>query len=204
MSAYTVVLLALLLALLPQIFPFAIMNTTSPSTRGTTETSEDVIIRLESRVADLERSLVSQRRGYESTLKLEQRKNGELSEKVKGLMHTIMMCESGGGLDGRLSNKRLNAAVGKDTTHRMKDFVFHIQTQVWRKHKVFPSDWWKWKEDDKEVCVIMMKKVKLNRGEVRPVFWKTVGVKVFNKTCKNSRGYCIKRLKSEIEGEHAR
>ena len=177
-------------------------TSTSPSTIGTEDESRDgTIIRLEQRITDLQRSLETQKRGYEASLNLEKRKNGELNEKVKSLMHTIMVCDMGGDLAGRYSNKKLNAACGKDTTHRMKDFIFHIQTQVWRKHKVFPADWWQWKDGDRELCGIMMKKVKMCSGEVKPVFWKAIGVKVFNKTVKNSRGYCNKRLKNETEGE---
>lgn len=173
----------------------------SPSTVGT-EDGDTIIMRLEARVADLERTLETSKRGYESALRLEKKKNGELNAKVKGLMNTIMMCDGlGNDLMGRLSNKKLNSTCGKDMSRRLKDFVFHAKEQVWRKYKVLPKDWWVWKSGERDLSIVMMKKVTLVEGEVRPVFWKTIGVKVLNKTWTSSRSYCVKRLRCETEGK---
>lgn len=185
------------------------MSTTSSpaSTLGDDESSREEadlqqqVLTLESKVVGLQRSLDQANQSYNSMMNLKGRKIQELETKVKGLLTTIMMCDPSGELKGtRMSKKKLNEHCGKDMAHRLKDFTYFTKEEVWRKYKVLPPDWHMWKEDERKLCQVLMKKVTLVRGEVRPVFWKSVGVKVANTCLAAERSYCVKRLRIVAEG----
>ena len=128
-----------------------------------------------------------------------------LETKVKGLMNTIMMCDANGELTGRMSKKLLNKKCGGDMAHRMKDLTWYVKEEVWRKYKILPNDWHVWKdgeENDKKLCQVLMRRVKLVQGEVKSVFWKSIGAKVANGTMASERGYCVKRLRWVAEGKY--